>query len=119
PLFLRKERAEVRLADIKLKDSEFGLQFEKKALQNKIRAQFNALNSYGEQIVINEDLVEDYRQMLDGEIKLFEMGESSIFYINTRENNLVKARVSDIDLKNTYFLSAIGLYKTLAVPGEN
>ncbi|MGS2738146.1 TolC family protein [Sinomicrobium sp. M5D2P17] len=119
PLFLRKERAEVRLADIKLKNSEFGLQFEKEALKNKIKAQFNELNSYREQIVINEDLINDYRQMLGGEIKLFEMGESSIFYINTRENNLVKARVSDIDLKNTYFLSALGLYKTLAVPREN
>ncbi|SFW51407.1 Outer membrane protein TolC [Sinomicrobium oceani] len=118
PIFLRKERAEVKLADIKLRSSELGLQFEKEALRNKIRAQYNELNSYQRQIVINEDLVGDYRQMLEGEVKLFEMGESSIFFINTRENNLVKARVSDIDLKNTYFLVAIGLYKILAMPEE-
>lgn len=119
PVFLRTERAEMKLADIKLKNSRFGLQFEKQALQNKIRAQYNELNSYRQQIIINEDLVEDYQQMLNGEVKLFEMGESSIFYINTRENNLVKARVSNIDLKNTFFLSAIELYKTLAVPEED
>ncbi|MFI2743308.1 TolC family protein [Zhouia sp. PK063] len=114
PVFLRKERAEVRMADNKLREAAYGLNFQKQALQNKIKAQYAALDSYQQQLFVNADLVNDYQQMLDAESRLFEMGESSIFYINTRENKLVKSKVSQIELKNTYFLAAAGLYKTLA-----
>lgn len=113
PVFLRKERANLRLAKIKLQDSEYGLQFQKQALSNKIDAQVNEISSYKKQIVINEDLVNSYNTMLQSEVRLFEMGESSIFYINTRENYLVKAQVYDIELKWEYFMAALGLYKTL------
>lgn len=115
PIFLRKERAEVRLADAKLQDATYGLQFQKESLKNKIKAQYNEIASYKGQIVMNSDLVNNYEQMLNAEVRLFEMGESSIFYINTRENKLVKAKVSEIELQNTYFMAALGLYKTLAI----
>lgn len=114
PIFLRKERADLRLAKIKLQDSEYGLQFQKQALSNKVDAQINEITSYKKQIVINEDLVDSYDTMLKAEERLFEMGESSIFYINTRENYLVKAKISDIELKNEFYIAALGLYKTLA-----
>lgn len=113
PIFLRKERASLRLAKIKLQDAEYGLQFQQESLQNKIRAQYQELDSYQGQVVLNEDLVASYQQMLDAEVRLFEMGESSIFYVNTRENKLVKAKISNIELTNTYLVSVLKLYKTL------
>ena len=39
PLFLRKERGSLKLADLKIQDSEFNLQFERKNLENKIKSQ--------------------------------------------------------------------------------
>ncbi|SFU34566.1 Outer membrane efflux protein [Pustulibacterium marinum] len=116
PIFLRKERAALKMAKIKLQDAQYGLQFQQKSLENKILAKYNEINSYRGQIVLNSDLVNSYQQMLDAEVRLFEMGESSIFYINTRENKLVKAKISNIELKNTYFVSALDLYKALAIP---
>ncbi|WP_417444281.1 TolC family protein [Joostella sp.] len=114
PILLRKERADVRIAKAELSIAEYGLKFQAQELQNKVKAKFAELNSYQEQIIMNSDLVSDYQQMHDAEVRLFELGESSIFYINTRENKLVKAKVSQIELENDYFLIAAELYRTLA-----
>ena len=115
PILLRKERADVKIAKAELSNAQYGLKFQMQELQNKVKAKFAELNSYQEQILMNADLVSDYQQMHNAEVRLFEMGESSIFYINTRENKLVKARVSQIELENDYFLIAAELYRTLAI----
>jgi outer membrane protein TolC len=65
---------------------------------------------------INGSLVNDYELMLDGEERLFEMGESSLFVINSRENSLVSAKISEINLEISYLNAGISLYKTLANP---
>ena len=45
------------------------------------------------------DLVKDNNTMLTSEERLFSFGESSIFLINTRENNLVVSQLSKINLE--------------------
>ena len=37
--------------------------------------------------------------------KLFSFGESSIFLINSRENNLVSAKLSQISIENQFYIS--------------
>ena len=116
PLFLRKERANLKLAKIKVSESQFSLNFEKQLLINKIESQKNELNSYKKQIKILLDLIGNYNLMLNAEERLFQMGESSLFLINSRENTLVTAQLSNIQLTNNYLQSALDLYKTMANP---
>lgn len=116
PLFLRKERANLKLAKIKVSESQFSLNFEKQLLINKIESQKNELNSYKKQIKILSDLIGNYNLMLNAEERLFQMGESSLFLINSRENTLVTAQLSNIQLTNSYLQSALDLYKTMANP---
>jgi outer membrane protein TolC len=116
PLFLRKERGSLKLADLKIQDSEFGLQFERKNLENKIKAQQQEITSLQTQKDYNNRLVKDFTTLLTAEDRLFEMGESSLFIINSRENSLVSSQINDIALENRYFNALIGLYKTLANP---
>jgi outer membrane protein TolC len=116
PLFLRKERGSLKLADLKIQDSEFGLQFERKNLENKISAQQQEITSLQTQKDYNNRLVKDFTTLLTAEDRLFEMGESSLFIINSRENSLVSSQINDIALENRYFNALIGLYKTLANP---
>ncbi len=61
-------------------------------------------------------LVTDYTTMLTSEEKLFSFGESSIFLINSRENNLVNARLSQISIDNQYFVSNAKLFRIIANP---
>ena len=116
PLFLRKERAELKLAKLKIQDSEFGLDFETQSLNNKINAQQQEINSFTKQMAINNQLVSNFTQMLEAEDRLFEMGESSLFIINTRENSLVSAKLSEIALENSYLASSLELFRVLANP---
>lgn len=116
PLFLRKERGSLKLADIKIQDSEFGLQFERKNLENKLKSQQQEIISLQKQQSINNELVRDYSKLLTAEDRMFELGESSLFIINARENTLVSAQLHAIALENNFLNALIALYRTNANP---
>ncbi len=116
PLFLRKERGSLKLANLKIEDAEFVLQFEKKNLENKIKSQQEEITSLEIQQDFNDALLNDYKILLNAEERLFEMGESSLFVINSRENSLVSSQINDIVLENSYFIALLSLYKTFANP---
>lgn len=116
PIFLRKERAGLKLAKLKIQDTEFSLQFERKNLENKLKSQQQEIISLQKQQVYNNQLVADFKQLLTSEDRLFNMGESSLFLINSRENALVTSQLNEIALENRYFNSILGLFKTIAQP---
>jgi outer membrane protein TolC len=116
PLFLRKERANLKLAKIQVSDSKYALDFEQQSLISKIESQKGEINSFKKQIKLNTELVNSYSIMLNAEERLFQMGESSIFLINSRENSLVTAQLSNIALENSYLKAALELFKTMANP---
>jgi len=116
PLFLRKERGGLKLAQYKIQESEFIRDVEKVQLSNKINAQRIEIQSLNKQQKLINKLVNDNLTMLQSEERLFNLGESSLFLINTRENNLVSAQLSQIGLENRYYTSNSELYKIMANP---
>jgi outer membrane protein TolC len=116
PLFLRKERGSLQLAKFKLQDVKFDLDLERVSLKNKIKAQQTEISSLEKQKQLIDNLVVDYNIMLTSEERLFTFGESSIFLINTRENNLVSAQLSKLLIENRYFDSNAKLFKIMANP---
>jgi outer membrane protein TolC len=116
PLFLRKERGGLQLAKFKIQDTQYDLDLERVQLKNKINAQQTEINSLERQRKLIADLVKDYNTMLNSEERLFSFGESSIFLINSRENNLVSSQLSELSLENRYFISNAELFKIMANP---
>jgi outer membrane protein TolC len=116
PIFLRKERAGLKLAKLKIQDSQLSLQFERKSLENKLLSQQQEIISLQKQQAYNSQLVQNFNQLLTAEDRLFGMGESSLFLINSRENTLVSSQLNAIGLENRYFQALLGLYKTMAQP---
>lgn len=116
PLFLRKERGSLKLAKYKVQETEYTMDLEKVQLTNKIDAQKMEIESLLKQKELIKSLVEDNLTMLNSEEKLFSFGESSLFLINTRENNLVSAQLSKIALENRFFISNSELFKIMANP---
>jgi outer membrane protein TolC len=115
-LFLRKERAKLKLVKLKVQDSEFALASEQVSLKNKIKAQKIEITSLEKQISINKKLVEAYLTMLNGEDRLFSLGESSLFLINSRENSLVSSQINTLKLENEFYNATINLYRIIANP---
>ncbi|MEN0082538.1 TolC family protein, partial [Flavobacterium lindanitolerans] len=105
PLFLRKERGALQLAKLKIQDGQLDLELERVALKNKILTYSAEIESLNQQQLTAAELVKDYTVMLSSEEKLFSFGESSLFLINSRENNVVSSRLAEINTENRLLAS--------------
>lgn len=115
PLFLRKERGDLKLAKIKKRDTEFEIDATRVNLQNKINALKMTLESYVVQSEIARQMVLDYERMLNAEERKFQLGESSLFLINSRESKLIEGELKAIEIQNKFFSSKAELFNSLAV----
>ncbi len=113
PIFLRKERGSLKISQFKIQDTQFTLDLERVQLTNKIKAQQTEILSLEKQKILIQDLVKNYETMLKSEERLFSFGESSIFLINTRENNLVNSQLSELQLENRSLNSNAELFKIM------
>ncbi|MDN3594803.1 TolC family protein [Zunongwangia endophytica] len=115
PLFLRKERGDLRLAKVKREQAEFKIAESQWKLSNKIKATEREIISLEEQSIIVSNIVNESQIMVEAEKRLFEMGESSIFYINTRENKLIDAILKRNKIINELNLATAKLFETLRI----
>lgn len=119
PLFLRKERGDLRLAKIKLLDAEFEFDNAQIEIRNKVFAIYNELVSFQTQNVLIQDIVTNTRALLSAEERKFSFGESSLFLINTRESKLIDAVLKQNLVQNKYYSAKAKLFNSLAVNPEN
>ncbi|SDL61057.1 Outer membrane protein TolC [Salinimicrobium catena] len=115
PLFLRKERGELKLAKFKLEDASLELELSRREIENKIDGLLQELESYMEQISLSEQMVANYRELLRAEERKFSFGESSLFLINSRENKLIEARLKQNELLTKYLVARAELFRSLGV----
>ncbi|WP_369996507.1 TolC family protein [Winogradskyella sp.] len=118
PLFLRKERGDLKLARIKQSDTEFEIDATRVNLQNKINALKQELESYTTQNEITLEMVSDYQRMLQAEERKFQLGESSLFLVNSRESKLIDGQLKAIEIQNKFFNTKAKLFNRLAVNPE-
>jgi outer membrane protein TolC len=118
PLFLRKERGDLKLARIKIQDTEFERDATRVNLQNKINALKQELVSYVAQNEITTEMVSDYERMLQAEERKFQLGESSLFLVNSRESKLIDGQLKAIEIQNKFFSTKAKLFNSLAVNPE-
>ena len=119
PLFLRKERGDLRLSKVKREQAEFKLSESAWKLSNKIKATEREILSLQEQMAIVSNIVNESEIMVEAEKRLFEMGESSIFYINTRENKLIDSILKMNKINNELNIAIAKLFETLRIEYEN
>lgn len=119
PLFLRKERGDLQLAKLKLQDSELELTNSRLELQNKVRAVNTELITLKEQNIMAEELVVNYATMLNAEERKYQVGESSIFLINSRELKLIDSQLKQIEITYKLQKAKAKLFKTLATNPDN
>ena len=119
PLFLRKERGDLRLAKNKLQDKEYEFFSTELEIKNKINAVFAEIESLGEQTSLIEDIVQNYNQLLNAETRKFSFGESSIFLINARERSLIDSQLKNIQIQNKWLEAKAKLFKTLSINPSN
>ncbi|MCB0374048.1 MAG: TolC family protein, partial [Muricauda sp.] len=115
PLFLRKERGDLKLAKFKLQDAELERDNAQLEIQNKVIALYNELDSYTRQNQLIGDIVKDYSILLSAEERKFSFGESSLFLINSRESKLIDAYLKQNEMQNKFYYTKAQLFKSLAI----
>jgi outer membrane protein TolC len=120
PLFLRKERAKIQLNKIKETEKEFDLRQKIWELELKLKAMKEQYMQLMNQNNIFLLALKNSITLRDAEKTKFNNGESSVFLINVRENNLLDMNVryfeNDMRIQKFYFefiLTCGLLYKTL------
>ena len=98
PIFLRKERGELRMTDIRIDQAENELSFGKEKLGFQVVASRNKIETTRNQVNLFSQTVLDSRGLLDGEREKFEAGESSLFLVNARELRYINAQIKLIGL---------------------
>lgn len=115
PLFLRKERGDLKLARIKLQETQFENEVTKVTIKNKVSAIQQELESFVTQTNFINGIVRDYNTLLKAEDRKFFMGESSLFLVNSRESKLIESQLKAIDIQNLFFKSKATLFKAAVI----
>ncbi len=113
PLFLRKERGDLKLAKIKLQDKKFENEVTKVTIKNKVDAIQQELSSFTLQSDYLTNIVKDYGTLLKAEDRKFFLGESSLFLVNYREVKLIDSKLKAIELENSFLKTKAKLFKAL------
>jgi len=97
PLFTRKERGGIQLAQLQLEQEKLDFLTKYEQVEYKV---LQALNNWQVSILQIEQFREvsnDYRVLLEAENRLFNIGESSLFLLNSREKSYIEAQLKLID----------------------
>lgn len=113
PLFLREARGNLAQIQLEVQAAEL-------ALDQKRRSVFYKAQSIGAghatalaQSALSRRLVEDYRVLARGEGRRFEVGESSLFLVNAREQSLIKAELDYIALLCVLPVQRMDFYRAI------
>jgi len=98
PVFLRKERGSLKLTELKIQEYNFQLINKQEILKYEVISAWNQWNTTIGQINLYTQTVDDTKSLLEGEERLFNLGESSLFKLNAREVKYIKTQLIYIEL---------------------
>ena len=105
PLFQRQARGDLKLARLKIDQTELQRKLTSFELENKLRTYHNQASSLKTQIGIYEEVYRNYQKLLSVEELKFSIGESSLFLVNSRELKAIEAQQKLMELKTKFFKS--------------
>jgi len=99
PLFLRSERANIQKGKIKLEENQLDINDKQNELTNKVENTLLQQSILQNQLIVQEQNLERYNRLLDGENEKFRFGESSIFLLNKRQEKYINGQLKVISLR--------------------
>lgn len=109
PLRLSQGRGEYRKAKLKIVHMQLEVSQKLLSIENKIRASYNKVKTLEQQLVIQQQMLNNYRALQKAEELKYASGESSLFLINSRENKTLEAQQKLIETKAKYAQAYISL----------
>lgn len=119
PLFLREQRGKLREVKIKQMALDYDLQQRGREISTSILNAYNKLRAYEVQLAIQSASIDNQQVLLRGELAKFELGESTLFLINSRETKLIDMRLKMAELISSYEKTVAELYYVAGTSQNN
>jgi outer membrane protein TolC len=114
---LRKERGKLRSTQTLRNIRRLEYDRTDRSLELNLRARLTEISLLREQLVRQETIYQAAKQLVEGEQNRFLNGESSVFMVNTRENNLLTLGLKLAELQQKFaksialFYEEAGMYR--------
>jgi outer membrane protein TolC len=109
PLLQRAARGEYKQSKFKIETNQLEISYTGLQLVNKVQATFNDIISHQRQVDILEKAYFNYQRLFRAEEAKFNLGESSLFLLNSRENKALEALEKLAEVKTKFFKSLVEL----------
>lgn len=109
PLRLSEGRGEYRKAKLKITETRLDQNLKQVQVQNKVKSYFNELVAIKNQVAVQERAYRNYLALQRAEETRFQIGESSLFLINARENKTLEAYQKLQELRTKYLITVNAL----------
>ena len=120
PILQRKQRGKIELNTLKVQDIELERSIKSQALSVKLNTYLNNINQTRKQYALLDETTNNYQRMLMAENRKLEIGESSIFLVNSREIKYLETRYKLINVgqklifnRLTYLLTSARLQEVI------
>lgn len=119
PILIRKERAKLAQAKIKIKGATYELTQTEREIINQLNMIFNQLVNTNQILEQQNAVAVYYQQLLNAEIFNLDNGESDLFKINIQQDKLIQAQSKLLKLKAEYEKMKATLYWAAGVRNLN
>ncbi|MCB0698789.1 MAG: TolC family protein [Chitinophagales bacterium] len=109
PLLYRKARGGYKAAKLKVQETELSRDYTALQIENKVKSYYNEVLALQQQIELYQSAYDNFSTMYRGEMIRYEVGESNLFLINSRETKLLAAQQKLLELKVKWHKSYAGL----------
>ncbi|MTI32975.1 TolC family protein [Xanthovirga aplysinae] len=110
PVFLRKQRGDLQLTNLKIREVQLSRRYKLQELRNKAKKYHNEQLNLQKQLTLYSGMVKNYNNLLEGEKEKSLEGESSLFLINSRETKLIQAKLKLVQLKTKHYKARTALF---------
>ncbi|WP_245776754.1 TolC family protein [Spirosoma endophyticum] len=102
PLFLRAERGKLR--QVQFKNQQIGLERQQtgRDIVNEVQRSWNELATLEKQIITQQQTAANQQTLVQAEVSKFQLGESSLFLVNSRETKLIDLLIKLEELRSKH-----------------
>jgi len=105
PLFQRQGRGDLAKAKNKIEEQNWNKKYLQLEIENKVKNSFAEFYALKQQLNTNEAILNANKLLFDTENTKFDLGESSLFLINSRELKFIESEQKHVALKAKFYLS--------------
>lgn len=109
PIPNRTSIGAIKNADFKIKSTTYDMNLTENNIQNKVQYFYAEVFNLKTQINLSKDNLENFRRLFEIEKTKFELGESTLFMINSRELKMIESNQKLIELKAKFKISVANL----------